>query len=264
MADTDSPKVARAEQDLSPMLFKCEPDHTQLSRTWTCPADHTIAAYADCMLNRYRRAWVEFHLSGCQRCRVLVADVVKAQRESDLPMPPRAAMQRARGLQERRPVSWRWVWAPAGALAGIALLAIVTAVLRNPQQLAVVSPPVPPAPLVGKSEPAPVLHTEVGDTVRKPRAAELLPTLLFPQAGGVMNSERLQFRWKPIPQSRNYQVRLVRSDGDPVWEGQTDKSALQLPSDVTVKDGAYFVWITAYLDDGRTAKSAPVYFLIQQ
>jgi hypothetical protein len=264
MPDTNFPKVARSEQDLSVMRFKGEPDHPQLRRTWSCPADHTIAAYADCVLNKYRRAWVEFHLSGCQRCRVLVADVVKAKRKSDAPMPPLQVMQKAIDLQERRPVSWRWVWAPAGALVGLALLAIVTVVLRKPQQLAVVSPPVPPAPLVGKSEPAPGLHTEVRDTVRKPRAAELLPTLLSPQAGGVMNSERLQFRWKPIPQSHNYEVRLVRSDGDPVWKGQTDKSALQLPSDFTVKDGAYFVWITAYLNDGRTAKSAPVRFLIRQ
>ena len=264
MPDTDSPKVARAEQELSRVLFKCEPDHTQLPRRWSCPADHTMAAYADCVLNRYRRAWVEFHLSGCQRCRVLVADVVKAQRESDLPVPPLQVRQKAMDFHERRRVSSRWFWAPAGALAGIALLAILTVVLRKPQQLAVGSPPVPPPPLVGRSEPAPVLHTEVRDMVRKPRPAELLPTLLSPRAGGVMNSGRLQFRWKPIPQSRNYEVRLVRSDGDLVCEGQTDKSALQLPSDVSVKDGAYFVWITAYLDDGRTAKSAPVRFLIKQ
>jgi hypothetical protein len=67
-----------------------------------------------------------------------------------------------------------------------------------------------------------------------------------------------------MPQSRKYEVRVVRSDGDLVWEGQTDKSAVQVPAEVTVKEGSYFVWITAFLEDGHTAKSAPVHFLVKQ
>lgn len=46
-------------------------------------------------------------------------------------------------LVERRPAPRRWVWAPAGALAGIALLAASTIVLRRPQELVVVSPSAP-------------------------------------------------------------------------------------------------------------------------
>lgn len=263
MPDSNSPKLARVEEDLTVMLFEHESDDSQLSRKWSCPADHTIASYADDVLNKYGRAWVELHLSGCQRCRVLVADVVKSRRESDEPMPPLHVMQKAMDLGERHSVSSRWVWAPAGALAGIALVAIATVVVRKPQQL-IIGAPVPAAPLVAKSAPAPIFHTQVREIVRKPLAAELLPTLLSPHSGAITNSDRLQFRWKPIPQSRNYEVRLARSDGDLIWEGQTDKSALQLPSDVTVEDGAYFAWITAYLEDGRVAKSAAVHFLIKR
>jgi hypothetical protein len=79
-----------------------------------------------------------------------------------------------------------------------------------------------------------------------------------------MSSDRLQFSWKPIPHSRNYGVQIVKSDGDLLWEGQTDKSVLQLPTEVTLGDGAYFVWITAYLEDGRTEKSEPVRFQIKR
>ncbi len=264
MPDTNSPKVATTEQDFSIMLFEREPDYTQLGRKWSCPGDHTIAAYADGVLNEYRRAWLEFHLSGCQRCRVLVADIIKAQRESDGPMPPLHVIQKAIGLQERRPVSRRWVWAPVGALAAIALLAIVTVVLHKPQQLVVVSPPAPAAPLIGKSESAPVLHAPIRDVVRERATPELLPTVISPQSGGVMRSDRLRVIWKDVPHTRDYEVRVVNSDGDLVWQARTDKSALQLPSDVTVKDGAYFVWITAYLDDGRIAKPAPVRFQVKR
>ena len=265
MPDTNSPKLA-GQEDLSMMLFRSRSHQSRLNRGWSCPSDHTLAAYTDGVVGERKRAWVEFHLARCQRCRLLVADVVRAQRESDLSPPPVRLIQKAMGLVGRRsrPPTQRWVWAPAGALAGIALLAVVTVVLRKPEKLVIVSPPFPSAPLVAKSEPAPALHTPAPDVVRKRHVLELLPTILSPQPDSIVSSDRLQFRWKPVPQSRSYEVRVVRSDGDLVWEGQTDKSALQLPSDVTVKDGSYFVWITAYLEDGRIAKSAPVRFLVKR
>jgi hypothetical protein len=264
MPDTNSAKVTRVEENLPIMFFEREPDQSRLSRKLSCPGDHTIAAYADSALSKYRRAWVEFHLSRCERCRLVVADVVKAQRESDQSVPPHV-IQKAMGLAERRAAPRRWIWAPAGAVAGIALLAIATVVLHKPQQLVNVSPPAPAAPLlIAKSEPPSALHGPVKDVVRKRSTPELLPTILFPQADSIMHSDKPQFRWKAIPQSRNYEVRVARSDGDLVWEGQTDKSAVQLPTEVRLENGSYFVWITAYLDNGRTAKSAPVRFLIKR
>ena|SRR5436190_13107505 len=263
MPDINSPEVNGVEEHLG-MLFEHKPDQARLCRKWSCPGDHTISVYADGVLSKPRRAWIEFHLARCQRCRLLVADVIKAQREPALSVPPVQLVQKAMGLVGRRPATRQWVWAPAGALAGIALLAVVTVVVRKPEKLVVVSPPVPSAPLVAKNEPAAAVRTPVGDVVRKPRTPEFVPTILAPQADSIVSKDRLRFRWKPIPQSRNYEVRVVQSDGDLVWEGQTDKSALRLPSDVTVKDGSYFVLITAYLEDGRTAKSAPVRFLIKR
>jgi Putative zinc-finger len=263
MPDTHSPKVASTEEDLPIMLFENDSEQT-VSRKWSCPGDYTIAAYADGGLDRITKAWVEFHLSNCLRCRLLVADVVKEQRESDLPVPPVQLVQKAMELVERRRVTRRWVWVRAGALAGIALLAIVTLVLRKSQQLVVIPPSAPAAPLVAKSEPPPIPHTRVKNVVRKPATPELLPTILSPQTDSIMQSDELQFRWKPIPESHNYEVRVVRSDGDVVWEGQTDKSALQVPTEVVLENGSYFIWITAHLENGRTAKSAPVRFLVKR
>jgi len=67
-----------------------------------------------------------------------------------------------------------------------------------------------------------------------------------------------------ISHARSYEIRIVASDGDLVWEGQTETSSLRLPPGVALKDGSYFVWITAYLQDGRSAKSSPVPFLIKR
>ena len=264
MPDTDSPKVSSVEEDLPIMVQQPEPEQTLLNRKWSCLGDHAIAAYVDGVLTKYRRAWVEFHLSGCQRCRLVVADVVKAQRESDQPPPPAQFIEKAVDLAGSRATHWRWIWVPVGALAGIALLAVLTIILRKPQHMVVISPPAPAAPVVAKSEPISAVRSAEPDIVRRPRTPELLPTILSPHANGVMNSARLQFSWRPVPHYRNYGVEIVKLDGDLVWEGQTDNSALELPSEVAVKEGAYFVFVTAYLEDGGMAKSAPLRFLVKR
>ena len=263
MPDTDSPEVTTAEKDLRIMLSEHGPDQILLNRKWSCPGDHTISAYTDGVLGTYKRRWVEFHLASCQRCRVLVADVLKAERDTDLPSPPSYLVRKAISSIEPRPVSSRWVWAPVGALAGIAILAVLTVLFRKPEPLVVLSPSTPSAPLVAKSEPVRTPRTPLRDVVRKPSIPELLPTILVPKPGSVMSSDRLQFKWRPISQSRNYEVKVVKSDGDLVWQGQTDKSALHVP-DLALENGSYFVWITAYLEDGRTAKSKPVRFLVKR
>jgi len=80
----------------------------------------------------------------------------------------------------------------------------------------------------------------------------------------VIRGDRLQIRWKPISQSRYYGIRVVTSDGDLVWENQTEKVTSWLPSDVALKEGSYFVWVTANFADGRIAKSPPVRFVVKK
>ena len=264
MPDTNFPEVTRAEKNLLIMLFEPKPDQKLLRRKWLCPGDHAIAAYADGVLSKRRQAWIEFHLLGCERCRLVVAGIIKAQREFDLPLPPVDIMRKAMCLDAQLPVPRQWIWASAGAMAAVALLAMVPFVLRDSPQLVVMSPRPPAAPLVAKSEAPPLLRTPVKDVTRKRATPELLLTILSPENDAVMPSDRVEFRWKSVSHSRNYEVRVVRSDGDLVWEGQTQRSALQVPAKLGVKDGSYFVWITAYLKDGRTVKSAPVHFLIKR
>jgi Putative zinc-finger len=259
MPDTTSPKVTMADED-----FGRETDRTMPRRRWNCPGDLMIAAYADGTLGQLKKSWVEFHLAGCQRCRLLVAEVIKAQRETDLPLPPLKLKWKAISLAERKPASQRWVWAPAGVLAAIALLAVFSVMLRKPERLIVVAPPAPSAPLIAKAEPAATHSAPVREIERKRASLQLFPSVILPQPDSVVRRERLEFGWKPILHSRYYEVRIVTSDGDLVWEGQTEKSDLQPPSDVAMRDGSYFVWITAYLADGRVAKSPPVKFLIRR
>ena len=263
MPDSYSPKIPRT-QEYSPIWpFEGETDRT-VRRKWWCPEDHAIAAYADGVLGKHRRAWIEFHLSGCLRCRLLVADALKAQRELDEPPVPAQLIQMARTLAAQRRASRQWLWTPAGALAGIALLIAIAIIARKPEPTIARLAPAPAAPQVAVSEPPPAPRLPVPDVVRNGRSRALGPSLLFPQPDRVMRSNQLRFSWKPIQRSRSYEVRIVRTDGDLIWEGETAKSALQVPADIALQDGSYFVWITASLDDGQRIKSPPVRFLVRQ
>jgi hypothetical protein len=261
MAGTHSPKNLQTGDD-----SLIERDlHQGKRRTWSCPGDHTVAAYADGVLGKYRRSWIEFHLSRCERCRMVVADTLKARREFDPPFTPAHLLQKARALAVRRPVHRLRLWAPAGALAGIALLVAITTVARHNPEPTIARPAVAPdAPKVARSEPPPTRPEAVPDVVRNRQIPANVLTLFSPQSGGVISSDRLQFRWKSIPRARTYEVRIVKLDGDLVWQNETHESALQVPSEVALQEGAYFVWITASLDSGQLVKSAPVRFLVKR
>ncbi len=261
MPDPNSPKLAMREDNFSAM--RSESSENPPTRRWTCPDDQTIAAYVDDALSKNRKSRVEFHLSKCERCRLIVADVVKLQRELELPVPPfefaRKPVQVAPAVSAR----FRWIWAPAAAVALIVLITVTISLLREPQKLLVVSPPPPSAPMIAKAEPLTSRNTPLHEIVRKPELSEALPVILSPRQDSAVVREQLKFNWKPVSRSRYYEISVVTWDGDLLWEGQTEKSVLLLPSEVVLKRGSYFVWVTAYLADGRVAKSSPVRFVVK-
>ena len=263
MPEINSPKVTMADEDLRSIL-RGKNDRGLPSRRWSCPEDDVLAVYTDGALRGIGKKWIEFHLSGCARCRLIVAEAVKAQRELDLPSPPAELRWKAIGFAEPRPARTRWVWLPAGALAVVAVLVAGSVVLHKPESLMIQSPPSPSAPIIAKSEPPAVPRTVVHDLVRKSTSTEPLLRIVSPRPKSVVSRDQLKFGWKSIAQASDYEVRVVTSDGDLVWQGQTEKTDLQVPRDVVVRDGSYFVWITAYLTDGRLAKSAPLRFVLKQ
>jgi hypothetical protein len=198
------------------------------------------------------------------RCRLVVADTVKAKREFDPVLAPAQLIQKARGLAGRRTATRPWLWAPAGALAGIALLVVLTTVTRKPEPTIARLAPAPAAPLIAKSEPPPAPRKGVPNVLRNLQVPANVLTVLSPQAGSVMSSDGLRFRWNSIPRSRSYQVRIVKLDGDLIWQSETAQSALQVPSNVALHEGSYFVWIIASLDNGQQVKSPPVRFMVKR
>ena len=261
MPDTNSPKLAMGEEIFPAM--RSESSENPPTRRWTCPDDQTIAAYVDDALSQNRRAGVEFHLSKCERCRLIVADVVKLQREHELPVPPFEFARRPAQYAPAVSAGFRWIWAPAAAVALIVLMTVTIGLLREPQKLLVTEPPPPSAPMIAKAEPLPSRNTPLHEILRKPKLSEARPVILSPRQDSIVVRENLEFNWKPVSRSRYYEISVVTSEGDLLWEEQTEESALHLPSDLVLKRGSYFVWITAYLFDGRVARSSPVRFVVK-
>jgi hypothetical protein len=91
----------------------------------------------------------------------------------------------------------------------------------------------------------------------------ILPDLLFPQEGSGIAPEELKFSWQAVEQSVFYEIRLVTADGSLMWEKRLEATSVRLPADVRVADGRkYFVWVRAYLPEGKTLKSSTVGFTV--
>ncbi len=237
-------------------------------RTWRCLDDFELAAYADAGLDEAGRRRVETHLADCDFCLDQAAFLVRA-REAELPATvPESLLARARELvssQERvqRIPTLRW-----GLAAGVAASFALAAGLWLGQPDGVVPPPVTSAPpLIETVHPPPVPEarpTSVpAPTVRNRALPASLPDLLFPQEGSAIPLEELEFRWREVERSLFYEIRLVTADGSLVWEGRVETTRVRLPADLRLAAGQkYFVWVRAYLREGKTLKSSTVGFTV--
>jgi hypothetical protein len=90
-----------------------------------------------------------------------------------------------------------------------------------------------------------------------------LPDLVFPREGSIIESEKLEFRWHKVERSLFYEIRLVTADGSLVWERRVEAPRARLPADMRLTAGQkHFVWVRAYLPEGKTLKSSTVGFTV--
>lgn len=262
MSDTDSSNSIIGEENF-PAMAPESVEHA-LKRRLTCPGEHTLAAYVDGGLGQNKNRRLERHLAKCQYCRSIVADVVKLQRAVELPVPPFEMARKPLVFAPSTSKGAYWIWASAAAMALVLVTAVVLRVVREPQKLMVVSLPTRSAPAIAKAEPPAPVNSPVRNITRKPQAPKTAPVLLSPLQDSTVVRNQLEITWKPLSPSRYFEISLVTSEGDLLWEGQTERTSLRLPSDVVLKRGSYFVWVTAYLGNGQVTKSSPVRFRVQR
>jgi hypothetical protein len=194
----------------------------------------------------------------------VVADVIKLQR-LELPEVPAGLIRRSVAKKPGKSKRRLWLLVPIAAtsMAVMGIVAMLT--FSKSGHLSIPSQNAPAAPMIARSEPslaAVVPHGTKVDELRSTSSLEQIPILTFPERGTAIRPELLRFEWKPVPKTRYYKIQVVTLEGNLVWESQTETPTSQVPRDVRVNDGAYFVWVSAYLDDGRVRRSTPVRFLV--
>jgi len=262
MADERSTNWNTSNESFAAMAFERAKDPRK--RRWTCPADEAIAAYVDGALREQTKRRLESHLVKCERCRSIAADVVKLQRDLELPVPPFAAANRILAVLPRVPAGSRWIWVPAAAMPLIVFAAVMIVLHWEPEKLVLFSPATLSAPKVAKVETATPDKSTIRDITRQSVIRSIVPVILSPTQDSTIGRDQLEFTWKPLRRSRYYEITVVSSDGDLLWAGKTEASSLRLPREVVLKRGSYFVWIAAYLIDGQVAKSSPVRFVVDR
>lgn len=203
-----------------------------------CPTPATLAAFADGSLPPPEREAASAHIADCERCLAELGAIVRLGRAPDLPLP---ASLRAR--VSRRP---RATWQTAAAVAATLVVAVGGWWLS-------------PA---GNPQPQPALPG-AGEAVRSRTGGSEVPLVIHPAAHGRLSRQQVTFSWEPVAAALTYRVRVMRDDGQLVWEGDTTTATLRL-TDATAlpAEVPLYVAVAAVLPDGRTTRAPAVPFTI--
>ena len=252
----DEQELIRAIGSRSPKIAR---------RRWNCPSDRQVTAYLEQRLEARERSRFEAHLSDCDSCLDIVGGLVRQRRTPELPEVPAHLVDKAANAlatKTGRRISWRWVLVPAFAVLIVAAMVLLRP-LQPERPSASISSPIeksqPPVALLHAPSPPPEEQY-----VRKLTTPVEMVEVLEPESESVVLRERVRFRWKAVANVAYYELRVVNAEGDLLWQGQESKPTAQLPPGLPVRPGAYFVWVRAFLHDGRTIKSDPVPFTISK
>ena len=236
-------------------------------RSWRCPRLAMVAAYADGRLEGRTQLRLERHLARCSHCLDEVAFLLRSQdSKQEFEVPP-ALLAEARALAETKTAfGWKpaWSWT-ALSTATVLLVLVVSLELREPRSIPTPSTPTAATPGKVSSTPSPAVQpsTPPRPSVRNSQKSPTSPELILPVNGAVIPRKDVEFRWREVKGSIDYEILVATAEGDVVWEIRTESTHARLPKDITlIPQQKYFVWVRADLPEGRTEKSAAVSFRV--
>jgi hypothetical protein len=226
-----------------------------------CPDEHHLAAYVDQQLIGAERERVESHLAKCDSCLQQVGFLIK-QSQVVTDAVPAALVHRAEQLEtaahEDAPLGWKWV----SVAAAIAIMAIGVGVSRKArpnieEHSTIVATAQQPS--------APVIHDKANPgadaAVRSVSPPASSPLVLSPRPGAIAHASGFTILWEAVPNAVAYEVRVVTADGDLVWHKRVHENSVNPPKHTLRPGLKYFVWVRAWLADGKTQQSAAVAFI---
>ena len=216
-----------------------------------CPEETEYAGMVDGTLPDVARARLTDHLAHCQKCLDLVTCLVSVQDRPDAHVPQELLAAALKLGSKEKPTGRfpaRFQWHTALAAAAGVILVVGILFTQYPQL----------SDIVLRSEPSQSADS-ASQAVRLNRQGQDHLNMIFVSPGAAIDSQSPEFRWSGVDQSLYYEIQVLSDNGDIVWEGRTEETRLQLPAEFQLDHNKeYFVWVRAYLPDGKTIKSKAV------
>lgn len=225
-----------------------------------CPDEHQLAAYVDQQLIGSERQRVETHLVKCDPCLQQVGFLIKQSGGATGPVPT-SLMHRAKALRTAADskVFLDWKLASVAAVIAITIALLVwrkMGPIREEHPIVAATAQRPPAPVIRDNS------TSDADTaVRSVLPADSQPIVLSPQPDEIVQASDFTIRWKPVANSAAYEVRIVTAEGDLVWRKRVHENSANPPKDAVRPGSKYFVWVRAWLENGKTQQSQAIGFI---
>jgi hypothetical protein len=226
-----------------------------------CPDEHHLAAYVDQQLIGAERERVESHLAKCDSCLQQVGFLTK-QSQVVAGLAPASLVHRAEQLEtaahEDAPFGWKWV-SVAAAIAIVAIGMVVSRKARpniEEHSTILATAEQPSAPVIGDKA-----NSGADTAVRSVSAPASLPLVLSPQPGAIVHASDFTISWEAVPNAVAYEVHVVTADGDLVWHKRVHENSVNPPKQTLRHGLKYFVWVRAWLAEGKTQQSAAVGFI---
>jgi len=235
---TEVNDMSNIEQDRLKTLLKQSAG--QVERCPDCPDDYLLASYMEGGLSERDHGRFESHLAECAFCMERVGALGRAGESSAVDAVGEATHSHSHKTPFSRPAT-RWATA--------ALLVITVGLIASRQSSDGVS-----------SIPA-VPEGQGTTSERFIEPASPIPEIISPRKGGLVDSRPYVFRWKEVPGSLFYDIRIVSDDGAQIVRQRVWDTQWTLPEAIDLQTGTeYFVRVDAFVSEGKAVSSEHTLF----
>jgi len=207
-----------------------------------CPDDYQLASYLEGGLSERDHLHFETHLADCTYCIERVGALGRAGESGspyDEPVQIHAHADKFQSL--RRATRW--------ATAALVVVAIGFISSRMIPDRASSAPD--------------ELRSPKAVSERSIKPVSPFPEILFPQEGSLVDPRSLVFRWKEVPGSLFYDIRIVSDDGALISRQRVWDTQWSLPAETQLQTGdEYFVRVDAYVSEGKAVSSEHIVFSV--
>jgi hypothetical protein len=214
----------------------------QAERQPDCPDDYQLASYMEGGLSERDHIQFEAHLADCTFCIERVGALGRAGEAPSVDAIPDAQHDHSHRTPKSRRAS-RWATA--------ALVVLAVGFIANRQVPDRVSS-IPGTP-----------QDQGVTTERFIEQASPFPEILSPLEGGLVDPRSFVFRWKEVPGSLFYDIRIVSDDGAQIARQRVWDTQWSLPPETQLRSGdEYFVRVDAYISEGKSISSEHTVFKV--